>query len=320
MGYVLLTGDFHIHYPDPPANAWKNGPEPDGDTVRFRPDSPDLVWRLRRQGQPAPDINARGNIALRLEGIDALETHFEGGHQAMDIALSSRDFLLGQAGFGAISFGTGKQAAKVRAVERHPAPGWVLTNGLDGNGRIVGFVFFGSLPEGLADRAEVHLDAPLMMQSANVASLRQGMSYASFYFTLPQPLNHSLGTVARAAAAAGAGLHPADHSKPGAWFQVGGPDDLETLAIWPKLFRRLWTYFRTGASDLLYFRDWLKLDPVNRNDRFLGPDAFDLHFHNIVEVRDATTMRMVHDPADLVIIPDDFVMPDTSLAERRVLA
>jgi hypothetical protein len=71
MSYALLRGQYVIRYPDLP----RQRPEPDGDTVKFLPDTPALVEALpRRSGHP-PDINARG-ISVRLEAIDALETHF----------------------------------------------------------------------------------------------------------------------------------------------------------------------------------------------------------------------------------------------------
>ena len=78
MPYTLLAGDFVIRYPDLP----RGGPEPDGDTVKFAPDSPALVERLRRLSGNAPDLNARG-ISVRLEAIDALETHFAETHQEL---------------------------------------------------------------------------------------------------------------------------------------------------------------------------------------------------------------------------------------------
>lgn len=318
MSYVLLTGDFHIFYPDPPVNAWKQGPEPDGDTIRFRPDSPDLVHRLRRPGQPAPNFNARGMIAVRFEGVDALETHFEGGHQPMDLALGARDAMLARAGFGAITYGDVPHDDKVRAVQNHPVRGYVLTNGLDGNGRLIAFVYFSAAPQ--PDRSEVMLEAPQMLASENAVSLQTGTSYASFYFTLPEPLTMVLATQARAAATAGVGLHARNDSRAGVPFAVTGIDALADLVIWPKLFRRLRSYFRDGATDLLFFPEWLRQDPKDRNDRFLLPGRRDMHFHNIVEVLDAQTMCLLHDPADLTIIPDDFVMPDTSLTRMGVFA
>ena len=78
MPYTLLRGSFVIRYLDLP----RQGPEPDGDTIKFLPDTPALVETLpRRSGRPA-DINARG-ISVRLEAIDALETHFEETHQEL---------------------------------------------------------------------------------------------------------------------------------------------------------------------------------------------------------------------------------------------
>ena len=81
-------------YPDLP----RQGPEPDGDTVKFLPDIPALVDTLpRRSGRPA-DINARG-ISVRLEAIDALETHFQETHQELAGANAARDELLAELGF-----------------------------------------------------------------------------------------------------------------------------------------------------------------------------------------------------------------------------
>lgn len=87
MSYRLLAGEFVIRYPDQP----RGGPEPDGDTVRFAPDTIALVEELPRVSGRAPRINARGNVAVRLEAIDALETHFSGTHQELAGANAGRD-------------------------------------------------------------------------------------------------------------------------------------------------------------------------------------------------------------------------------------
>src|SRR5919112_3201223 len=99
MTYTLLRGRFVIRYPDLP----RQGPEPDGDTVKFLPDSPALVEALpRRSGRP-PNINARG-ISVRLEAIDALETHFAETHQELEGANAARDELLRLLGFTNVRF------------------------------------------------------------------------------------------------------------------------------------------------------------------------------------------------------------------------
>ena len=92
MTYMVLRGEFVIRYPDLP----RQGPEPDGDTVKFRPDSPALVEALPRPSGTPPDLSARG-ISVRLEAIDALETHFGETHQELAGANAARDELLRRA-------------------------------------------------------------------------------------------------------------------------------------------------------------------------------------------------------------------------------
>ena len=74
--YTLIKGQYSIHNPSDP----RRGPQPDGDTVNFFPDSLDFVRALKRFSGRAPDIS-NGHINVRYEGIDALETHFQGTHQ-----------------------------------------------------------------------------------------------------------------------------------------------------------------------------------------------------------------------------------------------
>ena len=94
MPYTLLRGQFVIRYDDIP----RQGPEPDGDTVKFMPDTPGLVEMLPRRSGSPPALNARG-ISVRLEAIDALETHFEETHQELSGANAARAALLDWLGF-----------------------------------------------------------------------------------------------------------------------------------------------------------------------------------------------------------------------------
>src|SRR6187551_2177193 len=71
--------------------------EPDGDSIRFYPDDP-AAWALV-PGPNAVRTNAGGGAQLRLDGIDALETHYSprgGGplHQPIDLAHQGRDELV----------------------------------------------------------------------------------------------------------------------------------------------------------------------------------------------------------------------------------
>ena len=97
--YTLLRGEFVIRYPDIP----RQGPEPDGDTVKFKPVSPGLVETLPRRSGTSPDINSRG-ISVRLEAIDALETHFAETHQELTGGNDARGALLAHLRFTNITY------------------------------------------------------------------------------------------------------------------------------------------------------------------------------------------------------------------------
>src|SRR3712207_8517610 len=65
---------------------------PDGDTVRFAPDDPDLLFRLARQGRP-PRLN-NGTVPLRYEGIDAMERGARQRSEEHTSELQSRQYLV----------------------------------------------------------------------------------------------------------------------------------------------------------------------------------------------------------------------------------
>src|SRR5262245_20715520 len=98
--YTLIKGTFWIRCPDAP----RQGPQPDGDTATFHADDVSLVRNLRWISGRPPSINTRGNIPVRYEGIDALETHFQGGHQQLQFANAARDENLRLLGFRNVAF------------------------------------------------------------------------------------------------------------------------------------------------------------------------------------------------------------------------
>ena len=200
MSYTLLRGSFVIRYADLP----RQGPEPDGDTIKFRPDMPALVDALARPSGRPPDLNARG-ISVRLEAIDALETHFSETHQELTGANAARDELLRRLGFTNVTF-FADLPNKVRSADQDEIRGHVLSNAIDANGRLIGFVYAGeaSGPDGSA----VFLESPQLDRSVNAALLEAGLAYPTFYTTLPASLRSHLGGISRAARAAGNGIWP----------------------------------------------------------------------------------------------------------------
>jgi endonuclease YncB( thermonuclease family) len=228
--YTLLRGQFVIRYDDLP----RQGPEPDGNTVKFMPDTPGLVELPRRSGSP-PALNARG-ISVRLEAIDALETHFEETHQELSGANAARGRLLDGLGFTNIKY-YDDLPNKVESVDRSRLPGYVLSNGIDANGRMIGFVYSG-MPSA-ADRASVFLDNAGVDGSENAKLLASGLVYPAFYATLPASLREHLAESSRRARAANAGIWARSTADPNGKATIVDLAAPEELVIWPKLFRRI---------------------------------------------------------------------------------
>jgi len=295
MPYKLIKGEFHIHYPDIP----KNGPEPDGDTLKFKPDNPALVLSLQQTGRGA-DFNRRGMVNLRFEGIDALETHFNESHQNLKWANAARNTMLETCGFGEITFFQ-DLPNKVETVEHHPQRGYILAGGLDVFGRIISFVFAGD--SHFVDGAEIWAEEETIQNSLNMMLLEEGLAYPAFYTSLPCELRDVLG----------AATIKSRNNRKNMWENavsveenVAVPDvaALENLTIWPKLFRRLSKYFSAGFQNLDQFDSWLRDDPVNRDDRLILPDRELGNMHDIV-IASGSNLRMLYQPEDLVVLPDD---------------
>src|SRR5215207_3755684 len=299
MSYTLLTGDFVIRYPDLP----RGGPEPDGDTNKFTPDTPALVEALPRVSGREPELNSRG-ISVRLEGIDTLETHFEQTHQELLGANAARDKLLRDLGFRDVVF-FADLPNKVQSANHDRLRGHVLSNGIDANGRMIGFVYVGDPAE--SDGSVVSLDAARLNLSMNARLLAAGQAYPAFYASLPEDLRVHLAGVSRAARAAGSGLWPRSTADPDGPATVAGLPELQQPVIWPKLFRRIVPFLAEGFTDFDDFDAWLRDDPVERDDAILILDG--LQRRNLHDIISATGHRV-----QLTVWPEDFVIdPDPAV-------
>jgi hypothetical protein len=298
MSYTLLRGHFVIRYPD----LRRQGPEPDGDTVRFRPDTPALVETLPRQSGTPAGITARG-VSVRLEAIDALETHFGDTHQELAGANAARDALLAGLGFTGVRF-FADLPNKVEAADQDELPGHLLSNGVDANGRLIGFVYPGE--PAMADGTAVFLEGPLVDRSVNAALLSTGLVYPAFYSTLPTALRSHLATVSRAARDAHppAGLWPRSTADPGGPASVPDLDRLQELVVWPKLFRRVVGYLAAGFTDFDHFDSWLRADPVHRDDALFLLDRLEAgNMHDVITAA-GQAIQLTLWPEDFVITPD----------------
>lgn len=297
LRYTLIKGKYWIHYPDIP----KQGPEPDGDTVRFEPDNMQSVLNLPWLSGRGPDFNRRKNIAVRYEGIDTLETHFNGANQQLQFANAARDENLRLLGFRNITFFP-DLPNKVQSVEKNPLPGYVIANGIEANGRLLGLVYPGT--SDLTDGKKIFVDEHLLNQSVNAKLVKAGLSYVEPYDTMPLSLIKDLRKlITGARAKPGKGLWPQEDVNTGKEVQIADLVKLETLILWPKLFRRLVTYFSEGHTGLGQFDTWIRQDPIHRDDTLRLPDGEKGNMHDTYIIN-GDSLRLQFNPEELIIAPD----------------
>jgi endonuclease YncB( thermonuclease family) len=234
MPMLCLAGAFTV-----------TGTEPDGDSLRFRPDDPDDWTQV--PGSHKVRTNAAGAAQLRIDAIDALETHYTptGGHllhQPLDLAHAAAAELLKWLGFRGVQ----RDGEKVIAVDQDDRPGFILTRGADVYGRCVALVGRGDPPA--TSGGMINVDVKLVRKTANHRLLSTGLAYPTFYSKLYVDLRRELAKQSGAARDAGKGVFARDRTQKGVEVKT-----LTTLTddavILPKLFRRLTDYLHLNGDD-----------------------------------------------------------------------
>lgn len=283
MPSKVIKGTYHV----------KNR-SPDGDSIAFQAANTanwDFFDWSRDFRKPTPEKNRP--IQLRIEGIDSLETHYEGFAQPLAIAKSATDALLRAFGIPVLTYNLNftKIVTAGDSVE-----GAIVAADVDGYDRPIAYALLGD--HGLADGAGLPaLTDAIVEMTINYKLAAEGLVYPTFYTTTNET---GLAAISRAAAAAiedKRGIWAFDRS-PG--FQFWGPRTiLEEAVILPKLFRRL-VNFCEESDDIANLGQWLtgKRDPftvISTGQRF--QKLSDLVFVNGREV------GLKFDPLDVMFRP-----------------
>lgn len=230
MPFIIIKGTFR-----PESGI------PDGDTIRFLPDDPAPLYELPLLGYALHPSKVSCTIALRYEGIDALER-------------SAREPFASNAT---------ERNRKLLSVpnENDNSRGYILTRLIGPYGRPICFVFAGEAPEDNGD--SVYLDIERMQESVNYRLIEDGMVYPLFYDTLFSDLRQSIAEAAVSAREGAVGFWPNDQTADGVTWN--GPSSLPNLdPIFPKLWRRLKKYaedddFHEEVDRLDSFLNFLRL-------------------------------------------------------------
>ncbi|MET8541220.1 thermonuclease family protein [Kitasatospora sp. NPDC004799] len=269
--------------------------QPDGDTVAFKPTNPKAFDEL--DGCPVK-LDSKNIVRLRLEAIDALETHYSrtgpAVHQPLEFAHKAAEELLSFLGFT----GVRHNGETVTAATPKEAPGFILTQGADKFGRCVALIGAGAPPA--ADGTQVNVDVALLRTTANHHMLATGLAYPTFYKKFLPELRAEMAAVAQQARTSGLGLWPSDvTTAPDGAVITGLPSLTGDVVILPKLFRRLVDHFNLVEPSLNGFPtflagggDELVIEPAGTPELSLKP---------LVEiVNGGTAVRMTTSPEDIV--------------------
>jgi hypothetical protein len=221
--------------------------------------------------------------------------------------------MLLHVGFNRVTF----SGASVSAAEPKTVRGCILAQGLDSFGRVIAFVYSSAPPE--ADGSTVFIDTARLAASVNSKLLNDGLVYPGFYSSLPVDLKDQLAAQTRVVRQTEAGLWPHAQGQIGSPAAIPDVATLETLILWPKLFRRLVRYFQNGNQGLAGFDAWLREDPRDRDDFIQLPNGEIGNMHDTFAVSD-NALQMVFAPEDLVIFPDAFVPRPMPTADLRIVA
>jgi endonuclease YncB( thermonuclease family) len=286
MPMTLIKGEYRVV-----------GAAPDGDSIRFYPDAADAWERAGLNVRP----NAAGGAQLRLEGIDALETHYTPAvgdlrnlHQPHDLGRAAAAELLRLLGFEEVVRRDDEVATSATPATR---PGHIYTRFADKYGRAVAFAYAGTTDQ--PDLAAVFLDAAALAGSVNQQLLASGLEYPTYYSKLFVDLRAALNGAVEEARTAGRGVWPDDVTMKGVTV-----DSLATLTdvavVLPKLFRRLVDYLSINNGDVSLAG--LPAYLASRDDRLVVVSTGQITGFDNVLVVDGQTVRMTRPPEDLVFI------------------
>lgn len=277
MTFVLIKGTFHVL-----------GYRLDGDSIRFRADD-SANWK-KLSGPPVA-LNAQGHALLRMEAVDALETHYQGFHQPLRLARPAVRYLLTSLGIHDVVWDE-TQERVIKAEDG--TEGYILARSTESLRRPVAFVFAGGSEE--KDGREVSLNESILSKSLNYGLIVRGLAYPMYYSGLFPDLRRPLTYASIRAREEGRGIWPYDLTTKG--FSLANLGTITNeVAILPKLFRRIVDYMGEGGN-IDGFIDHL----MNRCEPLVKvAQVHFTRFDSIVEVK-GDRVKLTESPENLIFL------------------
>jgi endonuclease YncB( thermonuclease family) len=272
------------------------GKQPDGDSVRFRADHPDLFDQLQNGDRVQP--SADGTVQLRFDGIDAPELHYQ--DHAQPQGTTARDSLLAHMGFTDVTYRTG--TTTVASARPTALPVVILSRLVEVNGRPVSVVFTGTAAESLAaaDGTWTELDPPLLDQAVNAWEAATGVAYPLLYTSTAPSLRDAFAGQAAEAREQRAGVWADDSTARFSAADVAAVGPSGALIL-PKLFRRTVDYLRDRAPGGQTLPEWLVAHAHTEDDQVMVAGAAAQPLHTLLQ-QTGDTVSVAADVLDLVFV------------------
>lgn len=220
--YKVVAGTFHV-----------KGFQPDGDSIRFQANKPGN-WDFFQWETAA--VKAAKKKQLRVESIDALETHYEGYHQPRPFAIAALESLLEMLNIKSVTYSL--SVTQVVDADDGKA-GFIASASTDRFGRPVSYVFPKNAK--LTDGAVMDSAALPIEDSLNFQLAREGLVYPTFYTTTDRIFAEKIRAVVARARKTRRGIWSIDKTSDFTLLDMRVLQ--EDILIMPKLFRRLVGFF-----------------------------------------------------------------------------
>lgn len=225
--YKVIAGTFHV-----------KGFQPDGDSIRFQANKPEH-WDFFNWATAADKASKKKQ--LRIESIDALETHYEGFHQPRPFALAALETLLEMLNITDVTY----SLAVTQIVDANDGKaGFIASADVDRFGRPVSYVFPKNAK--LTDGAVMDSETLPIENSINFQLAREGLVYPTFYTTTDRTFAEKIRAVVSRARKTKRGIWSIDRTSNFSLLDIRTLE--EDILLLPKLFRRLVGFFN-GYSD-----------------------------------------------------------------------
>ena len=275
--YKVIKGIYHV-----------KGYSPDGDSIRFEADDPSN-WDFLDWGSAYKKKQRKKQ--LRIEAIDALETHYYGASQPKSFAVGALERMLGLLNISDVQY-----SLRVTRIvgAKDQTPGFIAAAGLDGYDRPICFAF--SETDDLVDSTEINADELPFEKSINYQLAHAGLVYPTFYVGLDMGIVEKFRGVVSEARADSRGVWAIDRTH---GFTLWNTRTVqEDVIILPKLFRRFVSFF-DRRSQYEEFPAYLKSnkDPVQ-----LVTDGTKSSLAELLD-QDGRYYGLTVKPEDIIFIP-----------------